>query len=170
MPCSSSASGAGCAKPGSVSAYSSPDSTKEFGASRCASARAALSSITGSTSLAPCASAVTMVVVANRMSSTTTTLPGRRTESSSSFLVSTWSLWLRSILAAKHPPAFHGEHELARLVHRFPAMLDQPDALARGGSACLHHDAAVAERVAGAHRLEPANVVDARRAEARAAV
>src|SRR5262245_64669790 len=100
-----------------------------------------------------------MVVVANRMSSTTTTLPGRRTESSSSFLVSTWSLWLRSILAAKHPPAFHGEHELACLIHRFPAMLHQADAFARGGGARLHHEATVRERVARAHRLEPADAV-----------
>ena len=36
-----------------------------------------------------CASAVTMVLVAKRMSSTTMTLPGMRTESSSSFFVRT---------------------------------------------------------------------------------
>jgi hypothetical protein len=70
-------------------------------ARRLAWSRAALSSVTGSTSRAPCASAATMVVVANRMSSTTTTLPGTRTLSSSSFLVSTCTLWLRSMRAAK---------------------------------------------------------------------
>jgi len=38
---------------------------------------------------APCASAVTIVVVAKRISSTTTTLPGMRTPSSPPFFVST---------------------------------------------------------------------------------
>ena len=125
-----SASGAGCANPASVSAYSSPESTQPGRST--AQARAAFSSSTGTISFAPCASAATIVVVAKRMSSTTTTLPGRRTLSSSSFLVRTWTLCFRSIFAAKHPPAFHGEHQLAALVDRFPAVLDQPDALARG--------------------------------------
>src|SRR5688572_15423790 len=107
-----------------------------------------------------------MVVVANRMSSTITTLPGTRTPSSSSFLVRTWTLWLRSIFAAKEPPAFHGEHQLAVLVHRLPAVLHQPDAFARGGRPRFNHGAAVGEGVARTHRLEPADAVDARRAEA----
>src|SRR5688572_27478904 len=111
-----------------------------------------------------------MVVVANRMSRTTTTLPGTRTLSSSSFLVRTWTLCCRSILAAKEPPAFHGQHQLAPLVHRFPAMLHQPDALARRGCPRFKHDAAIGERVARAHRLEPADAVDSRRAEARGLV
>src|SRR5687767_6373999 len=108
-----------------------------------------------------------MVVVANRMSSTTTTLPGTRTLSSSSFLVRTWTLWLRSILAAKKPPAFHREHELAALVDRLPAVLHQSDAFARGRGARLEHHAPVGEGVPGAHRLQPAHVVDAGRAQAR---
>src|SRR6267143_2353432 len=87
MPCLSSASGAGCANPAMVSACSSPASTQSL--YRSLSARAAASSSTGMTSVAPCASAATIVVVANRISSTTTTLPGTRTPSSSSFLVST---------------------------------------------------------------------------------
>src|SRR5688500_12586500 len=164
MPCASSASGAGCAKPDSVSANSSPDRTQP-GKSP-AQARAAVSSSTGTISFAPCASAVTMVVVAKMMSSTTTTLPCTRTLSSSSLRVRTCTLCLSSMLAAKHPPAFHGEHQLAALVDRFPAVLDQPHALARRRRARLEQDADVNQRVAGPHRLEPADVVDARRAQA----
>src|SRR5688572_31595786 len=95
-----------------------------------------------------------MVVVAKMMSSTTTTLPGMRTLSSSSFLVRTWTLCLSSILAAKHPPAFHGEHQLAALVDGLPAMLDQADAFARCRRARFEHDAAVGDGVARPHRLE----------------
>src|SRR5687768_864450 len=160
MPCASSASGAGCAKPDSVSANSSPERTQP-GKSP-AQARAAFSSSTGTISFAPWASAVIMVVVAKMMSSTTTTLPGTRTLSSSSFRVRTWTLCLSSILAAKHPPAFHGEHQLAALVDRFPAVLHQSNALAGRRSARFEHDAAVGDGVARAHRLEPADVVDAR--------
>src|ERR1044072_2235256 len=53
-----------------------------------------------------------MVVVANRMSRTMTTLPGMRTESSSSFLVRTWILWLRSILALIDGPKIRIECNL----------------------------------------------------------
>src|SRR5688572_26889460 len=165
-PCASSASGAGWAKPGRVSAYSSPARTKEFSGYGCAARRAAPSSSTGTTSFAPCASAATIVVVANRMSSTITTLPGTRTESSSSFFVRTWILWFRSIFAAKEPPACHRQDQLAALVGGLEAVLHQPDALARIGGARFDHDAAVGERVADAHRPQPADIVDAGRAEA----
>src|SRR5262245_8160704 len=120
-----------------------------------------------------------MVVVAKMMSSTITTLPGTRTESSSSFLVSTWTLWLSSIralmrssfsrLAAEHAPALHGEHGLASLIHRLPAVLDQTDPVARDRGARLEHRARVGDRVARSHRLQPAYVLDAGRAQARGA-
>src|SRR5688572_11007705 len=121
-----------------------------------------------------------MVVVANRMSSTTTTFPPTRTVSSSSFFVRTWILWLRSIcagmsrrsgrrLAAEHSPAFHAEHDLALLVERFPAVPDQPDARSARRGARLEHGAPVGEGIARANRLQPADVVDPRGAEARGA-
>src|SRR5262245_17879163 len=120
-----------------------------------------------------------MVVVAKMMSSTITTLPGTRTESSSSFLVSTWTLWLSSMraltrcsffgLAAEHAPALHGEHGLAGLVDRLPAVLDQTDTGAGDRSARLEHRARVGDGVARTHRLQPAYVFDAGRAQARGA-
>src|SRR5262245_19222853 len=115
------------------------------------------------TSVAPCASAVTMVVVANRMSSTITTLPGTRTLSSSSFFVRTWSLCVRLIFAAIEAPAFHGEDKLAVLIVRFPAVFHEPGVLARLRRPRLDDEAPVGDRVARAHRLQPADVFDARR-------
>src|SRR3954468_3337696 len=127
--------GAGCTKPGSVSAFNSPESTYESFARPSAHARAARSSRTGMTSVAPCASAATIVVVAKRMSSTTTTLPASRTVSSSSLFVRTWILFLSLIGAAtsgagapaEKGPAFERQDKLALLVHGLPQVLDQPD-------------------------------------------
>src|SRR5688572_40091 len=178
MPCASSARGAGWAKPGSVSALSSPESTKQPAAQRSPSTRAAASSSTGTTSEAPLASAATMVVVANRMSSTTTTLPCTRTLSSSSLRVSTCTLWLSSSCAAtsaprsaaEHAPAFHRHHQLAILVYRFPAGLHKAYIRAACRGARLQHHAAVPDGVAGAHRLQPADVFQAGRAQALRAV
>src|SRR4051812_20406075 len=114
-PCSTRARGVGGAKPSSVTVLSSPARTNVPAGSRAAAARAAAPSSMGTTSVAPAASAATMVDVANRTSSTTTTFPGRRTVSSSSFLVRTWTLWDRITADAAASGAGFGL-ELQRLV------------------------------------------------------
>ena len=70
--------GVGGAKPGSVTASSSPASLVLPEGRAAASARAVASSGTGTIALAPCASAFTIELVAKRMSSTTATRPAAR--------------------------------------------------------------------------------------------
>ncbi len=89
----------------------SPERTTDSGGKCFALARASCSSVAGITSLAPFASAVTMVVVANNISSTTTTLAVSRAGSKSSLRNKTWTLLLTP------PRDSGGSRELGGMAH-----------------------------------------------------
>jgi hypothetical protein len=74
--------------------------------------------------------------------------------------------WAAPGAPAVHAVAFHLHDFLVVLVQHFPAHQHQADVRLAFHRARFEHDAAHVQRVAGAYRLEPADVLQARRAEA----